>query len=145
MTENNTTNAKHAVKKYCVKVPDFFFHRFLGPMLFWCLNVAKSTPSNNYTGTICSLKLFDGSVNWIKHLENENGPFANHRWSDGAYLTYNEENDKLFLAKNYDLWIFSAKTEDLIQTKHFNDYISPLVNSENDIFVVADLQLLAYD
>jgi outer membrane protein assembly factor BamB len=110
--------------------------------LFWGLSVAESGPSNNYTGTLCSLNLSDGNVEWIKQLESENATFGSFRF--GTVLAFNDETNKVFLTKNNGLWIFDASTGDLVQSQQFDHYVFPPIVLGNETFVAADLWLFAY-
>jgi len=110
--------------------------------LFWGLNVAESGPSNNYTGTLCSLNLSNGNVEWIKQLESENATFGSFRF--GTVLAFNDETNKIFLTKNNGLWIFDASTGDLVQSQQFDHYVFPPIVLGNETFVAADLWLFAY-
>jgi outer membrane protein assembly factor BamB len=111
--------------------------------LFWSLNVKESAPASNYTGLLCSLSLSNGSVKWLKLLENENASFVGFAFG-GINLAFNSETDKIFLTKNNGLWIFDASTSDLIQRQQFDHYILPPIAFGNETYVVGDLWLSAY-
>ena len=112
--------------------------------LFFYFNGANNASANNSNETICSINASNGTVHWIKHLEPTNNSFGNFVWG-GVNLAFNAENDKIYLSKQPGLWIFNYTTGDLIHIKQFNDYISSPIALENKIYVVADLQLIAYN
>ena len=112
--------------------------------LFFYFNGANNASANNSNETICSINPSNGTVYWIKHLEPKNNSFGNFVWR-GVNLVFNAENDKIYLSKQPGLWIFNYTTGDLIHTELFNDYMSSPIPLENKIYVVADLQLVAFN
>lgn len=46
--------------------------------------------------------------------------------------------------KSNDLWTLNESTGNVLGTKHFDHYVLPPIMSDNEVFVAADLYLIAY-
>jgi outer membrane protein assembly factor BamB len=111
--------------------------------LYWSFGVTHQLGTNSenkqdtYTGTVCSLDLGTGNITWTRQLE-DSGIFYNT--PVGMVLN----KDTLFLTENNALWVFSASNGNLARTQHFDHCILAPIVSDDEVFVVSDLQLTAY-
>jgi outer membrane protein assembly factor BamB len=97
--------------------------------------------SDEYTGFLYSLDIENGSIIWTTQFSAD-GDVSNGRASFDFALT--EKN--IYLASSFsDFWIFSKSRGKLIESQHFDHYVSLPVVIENRVFVVADLWLIAYE
>ena len=95
---------------------------------------------DHHYGILCSLDLETGEVIWTEYFSGK-GDISNQ------YLVfdYASTENHIYLTAINDLLIFSTKTGNLIESQHFEHQISPPVAENGEVFVAADLWLLAYD
>ena len=97
--------------------------------------------TDEYTGFLCSLDIDDGSIVWTEQF-SANGDVSHENARFNFALTKNN----IYLTTEFsDFWIFSKSTGNIIETKHFEHYVSSPVSADNRVFVAADLWLIAYE
>jgi outer membrane protein assembly factor BamB len=107
--------------------------------LFWSLAGSHNATAANSTGTICSLNITDGSINWIKPLNDEDNNFGGT-----IALAFNSAQNKLFQTENKGLWIFNASTGDLVENQLFNSTVVAQSGISNQTFVATGLKLYGF-
>ncbi len=101
------------------------------------LGTSSMNKHDRLTGNLCALDLTTGKIIWIQQID-DTGEF----YGTPVGLTVN--NNTVYLTENLALWIYDATSGNLINTQQVDHYILPPVNSNNEVFIAADLFLNAY-
>jgi outer membrane protein assembly factor BamB len=97
--------------------------------------------SDEYSGFLCSLDIDDGSIVWTKQF-SANGDVSH----ENARFNFALNENNIYLTTEFDdFWIFSKSTGNIIESQHFEHYVSSPVAADNRVFVAADLWLIAYE
>jgi outer membrane protein assembly factor BamB len=97
--------------------------------------------SDEYNGFLCSLDINNGSIVWTKQF-SANGDVSHENARFDFVLTENN----IYLTTDFDdFWILSKSTGNIIESQHFEHYVSSPVAADNRVFVAADLWLIAYE
>jgi len=97
--------------------------------------------SDEYNGFLCSLDINNGSIVWTKQF-SANGDVSH----ENARFNFALNENNIYLTADFDdFWIFSKSTGNIIETQHFEHYVSSPVAADNRVFVAADLWLIAYE
>jgi outer membrane protein assembly factor BamB len=102
--------------------------------------INETRVEDDYWGILCSLDIKTGKVNWTEHFTGD-GDISNEYSVYAFALTENN----VYLTTINDFWIFSKTTGNIIESQHFEHYISSPVAADNRVFVAADLWLIAYE
>jgi len=97
--------------------------------------------SDEYNGFLCSLDINNGRIVWTKQF-SANGNVSHENASFDFALT---ENNIYLTTEFDDFWILSKSTGNIIESQHFEHYISSPVAADNRVFVAADLWLIVYE
>lgn len=96
---------------------------------------------DEYSGFLCSLDIDNGSIVWTKQF-SANGDVSH----ENARFNFALSENNIYLTADFDdFWIFSKSTGNIIETQHFEHYVSSPVAADNRVFVAADLWLIAYE
>ncbi len=97
--------------------------------------------SDEYSGFLCSLDINNGSIAWTKQF-SANGDVSHENARFNFALT---ENNIYLTTEFDDFWIISKSTGNIIESQHFEHYVSSPVAAYNRVLVAADLWLIAYE
>jgi outer membrane protein assembly factor BamB len=102
-------------------------------------NKGSQNGNDHYTGSLCSLDVATGSIIWTKQFES-NGDISHESAPFSLALTENY----IYLTASNDLWVLRKSAGNAVETQHFDHYALPPVALDNNVFVAADLSLIAY-
>ena len=111
-----------------------------------CLAVTTQTTvddihvEDHHYGILCSLDIETGNIVWTEYFSGD-GNISN------KYLVfdYASSENYIYMTAINDLLIFSKKTGNLIEAKHYEHQVTPPVAGNGKVYVAADLWLFAYD